>query len=275
MAAHEVTPETVSGEEPDLIGTEWQLAEFTINGRTTTVPDVIDSVLRFDKRGRFSAHACQYSGGTAVLRDRHLKMDLSSWMTANACGGLEGEVGSAVWGFIRPEWLEWGIDQQRLVLRNPDGNSLAYRVRASIYPDQSARTITAGERGHFQYRVAVSGSDSGHLSGVVLDVRAGPGTGWGGGSMLATPIGAGAGAETLLFDKIGDEYIVTGVAPAGADRIVHHDPVSGADNELALYSVDGVDWSTFAGFVPSHTDTSTINAYDHAGEIVVTWSRDR
>ena len=93
--------------------------------------------------------------------------------------------------------------------------------------------------------------------------------------MLATPIGAGAGVETLLFHKVGDEHIVTGIAPAGAVRIVHHDPVSGADTELARYPVDGREWNIFVGFVPSHTNASTISAYDAAGNLVVTWSRNR
>jgi hypothetical protein len=51
VTAQPATPETVSGEEPELIGTEWQLVEYTISGRTTTVPDEVDSGLRFDKRG--------------------------------------------------------------------------------------------------------------------------------------------------------------------------------------------------------------------------------
>jgi hypothetical protein len=267
--------ESGSGAEPELIGTEWQLAEYVINGHTTIVPDEVDSVLRFDKWGRFSAHACQYSGGMAVLHGRQLELDRSPAMTANACGGVDGEVGSVVWGFIGPGWLEWSINLRRLVLRNADGDALVYRVRDSIYPDRSARTIVAGERDGNQYRVAVGDSDSGELSVVILDVRPGPGTAWSGGDMLATPIGAGAGVETLLFHKVGDEHIVTGIAPAGVVRIVHHDRVSGADTELARYPVGGREWNIFVGFVPSHTNGSTISAYDAAGNLVVTWSRNR
>jgi len=278
-SATPTTPEPTepepTGPEPDLVGTEWQLIQFASSGQTTTIPADIDSVLRFDGKGGFSAHACNYTGGSADLDDQRVVLDMG-YSTAMFCSGLEGEVQRVVFGTIGSGPLDWDIERHRLVLRAASGDTLVYRVRASIYPDPSARTLTAGERGRFQYRVAIADTDSGPRSAVILDVRAGPGTGWnGGGSMLATPIGSGAGAETLLFSELDDEYIVTGVAPAGTVRIVHHDPVSGADTELARYPVDGEDWSVFAGFVPSHTNSSTISAYDAGGDVVATWSRDR
>jgi heat shock protein HslJ len=277
-SASPTTPEPTepepTGPEPDLVGTEWQLIQFARSGQTTTVPADIDSTLRFDGKGGFSAHACNYTGGSADLDGQRVDLDMGG-RTLMLCSGLEGEVELAVFGTIGSGPLDWNIDRHRLVLQAGNGDTLVYRVRASIYPDPSARPLTAGERGRFQYRVAIADSDSGPRSAVMLDVRAGPGTGWGGGSMLATPIGSGAGAETLLFHELDDEYIVTGVAPAGTVRIVHHDPASGADTELARYPVDGEEWSVFAGFVPSHTNSSTITAYDAGGDVVATWSRDR
>jgi hypothetical protein len=263
------TPLT-SAEAPKLVGTDWQLIEFTKNGHRTVVPDKLVSGLLFDGRGNYFLGACQGTSGKAVLDDRMVKLD-GGLSTANACGGLEGEVGAAVHGFIGLE-LDWSIDQQRLTLRAPGGDALVYRVRIPT-PDPHTTVVIAGERDGHQYRVEVYGS--GDRSGVELHVSADPWPGWRGGSMLATPIGAGVGVETLLFHEVGNAYLIAGVVPTGVVQVVHHGSANGSDTVVPVHPVDGHDWAVFAGFVPDHTDTSTITAYDADGQVVATWSRDR
>jgi hypothetical protein len=101
-------------------------------------------------------------------------------------------------------------------------------------------------------------TDTNGRTAVLLDVRAGQESGWAGSTMVATPISVGDGDETVLIEKVADEYIVTGVAPADALRIIHHHSITGTDADLARYPVDDAQWSLFAGFVPNDTNTSTI-----------------
>jgi len=167
--------------------------------------------------------------------------------------------------------VEWSIEQQRLVLRAANGDTLVYQVRDPIYPTRSATTITAGEHAGIQYRVALSKFDDGR-DRVVLEARPGPGVRWDVNGM-APPIGGGP-MDSFLFSPLGDEDLVAGVVPSSAVRVVYRDPALAGGTELQLYRVEGADWKVFAGFV-AHTGRKitapyTITAYDADGQIVAT-----
>jgi heat shock protein HslJ len=260
---------TEQGPEPELVGTEWQLVEFTRNGSTTAVPADIDSVLQFYGNGKYFAHACNYIHGRARPDGRHLALD-GGPETDRGCSEIEGDMQAAFLDLIAagPQ-LEWNIDQQRLVLRRPGGDAMVYQVRDSIYPT-AAQVIIAGEHDGRQYRVAVTGS--GDQSQLYIEVRPARWAQWAGRGMPATVIRPWSGARTLLVHRVGDATLVAGVVPADAVRVRHTSAARGAHSELPLYPVSGVGWKVFAGLVATHTDNSAITAYDDHGRIVASWS---
>jgi hypothetical protein len=77
LAPEQAEPPTPA-QEPKLVGTEWQLVEFTRDGRTTAVPDELDSGLLFDGKGNYFLGACQGTSGNAVLDDRMVKLEGST-----------------------------------------------------------------------------------------------------------------------------------------------------------------------------------------------------
>jgi len=251
------------------VGTVWQLVEFTRNGRTTAVPAEFDWDLRIYGNGKYSAQACNYAGGHARLDGRHLLLD-GGPETDMACSEIGGAIQAVFVDLIAagPQ-LEWSINQQRLMLRQPSGDALVYQVRDSIYP-APARVIIAGDHDGRQYRVAVTGS--GDQSRLYLEVRPAQWAQWAGSGMPATLIRPWSGAQTLLFHRVGDATLVAGMVPTDAVRVRHTSAAHGAHSELPLYPVEGVAWKVFAGLVRIHTDFSAITAYDDHGRIVASWS---
>ena len=266
---------TPTGPEPELVGTDWVLVEVTRDGHTTTVPAEIDSDLLFDGKGHYSAKACNGGGGEAVLDGQRLYVR-GGGETERSCSGLDAEIYDAVFGDrVGPRFgvmnsgqVEWSIEQQRLVLRAANGDTLVYQVRDPIYPTRSATTIIAGEHAGIQYRVALSKFDDGR-DRVVLEVRR-PGARWGVDGMAA-PTGSGP-MDSFVLIPLGDEDIVAGAVPSSAVRVVYRDPALTGGIELQIYPAEGVDWSVFAGFVPHTgrkiTAPDTITAYDAAGRVV-------
>jgi hypothetical protein len=55
-------------DQAPLVGTEWQLASYQDPGSQSPVAVRADSTLSFSPAGRFSAHACNYFGGSAEVR---------------------------------------------------------------------------------------------------------------------------------------------------------------------------------------------------------------
>jgi heat shock protein HslJ len=280
----EVAAPAETGPEPELVGTDWVLVEFTVAGHTTAVPAEIDSDLQFDGKGHWSAKACNMGGGEAVLDGQQLRLRGGAG-TDMGCSDREAEVQEAVFGVLTnqretvdPEtWaraqtgatVQWTIEQHRLVLRAAGGDSLVYQVRDPIYPTRDATTIVAGERAGFRYRVALSKFDDGRTR-VVLETR-GPGEHWDVSGMaprVAAPM------DSYLLSPLGDEDMVAGVVPSSAVRVLYRDPALTGGVKLKLYSVEGARWKVFAGFV-AHTGTKitasdTITAYDTHGQIVAT-----
>jgi heat shock protein HslJ len=266
---------TATGPEPELVGTDWVLVEFTRDGHTTTVPADIDSDLLFDSGGHFSAKACNWGGGQAVLDGQQLHVQ-GGIETEMSCSGIDAAIEDAVFGDRRVPPLgvmgsgdvAWSIEQQRLVLQATNGDTLVYQVRDPIYPTQPSTTIVAGEHGGIQYRVALSKFDDGR-DRVVLELRR-PESLWGVGGM-AVPTGH-APMDSFLLEPLGDEDLVAGVVPSSAVRVVYRDPALAGGVKLRIYDVEGAEWKIFAGFVPHTgrkiTAPDTITAYDADGQIV-------
>jgi len=266
-----------AGPEPELAGTDWVLVEFTRHGQTTTVPAEIDSDLLFDGKGRFSAKACNTGGGEAVLDGQQLHVQ-GGIETEISCSDIYAEIQDAVFGDRRVPPLgvmgsgdvAWSIEQQRLVLRAANGDTLVYRVRDPGYPTRDATTIVAGERAGIRYRVALGKFDDGG-DRLVLEVRRpDPLARWGVDGM-AVPA-RGDPMDSFLLGWLGDEDIVAGIVPSSAVRVVYRDPALAGGVKLRIYDVEGADWKVFAGLVP-HTGTkitapNTITAYDADGQIV-------
>jgi heat shock protein HslJ len=253
---------TEQGPEPKLVGTEWQLAEYTRNGSTTAVPEEMDSVLRFDGKGHYSGRACNWFGGDTTIADARFEIYARAGTDAG-CDVLRGQVEDAVLGTLQG-WLAWSIQRQRLMVRAPNGDTLIYRVRDSIYPNRSARAIIVGERGGVPYRVAVTDQ-----RGLVVESRNGPpGTAWGDTGLAIDPIVLTPRLEIILWRQVGDAYIVAGVVPGSVVKVIHRDPATKAGTELDIYPVNGTSRQVFAGFVPTHSRDSTVTAYDADGEFV-------
>ncbi|HEX8497296.1 MAG TPA: META domain-containing protein, partial [Actinomycetales bacterium] len=182
---------------------EWQLHEITSAAGSRDVRD-LDSVLRFDGRGGWSAVACNQLDGTAehgatwVHMSRGLTTDM---LCRGARGRLEDEVTAALQGRV-------AVDLRDDVLRlGPlDGTQLVYRERATIYPDADARTVDAGRRGTAQYRVAVDGQGS--ALGLLIETRPAAGTAWG---------TQGFGSPQ---PEDGPGYWPSGVAEVGGDQLI-------------------------------------------------------
>jgi heat shock protein HslJ len=275
---------TAGGPEPELAGTDWVLVEFTVDGHTTTVPAEIDSDLQFDGKGHFSAKACNWGGGEAVLDGQQLHVR-GGPDTDMGCSDSDAEIQDAVFGVMGsgPPCSEpicirggppsaavyWSIAQHRLVLRAAGGDTLIYQVRDPIYPTRDATTIIAGERAGSRYRVALSKFDDGRTK-VVLETRA-PGEHW---YVDGMPPRVAGPMDSYLLSPLGDEDMVAGVVPSSAVRVIYRDPALTGGIKLKLYDVEGARWKVFAGFVPhtgpNITAPDTITAYDTHGQIVAT-----
>lgn len=256
------------GPEPELVGTDWQLVEFTRNGISTTVPVEVDSGIWFYRDGQFRLKSCNSGSGNVVLEGRRIELS-GGFETEILCGATENRIENVVRDTFRSGQLEGIIEQQRLVLRAGNGDTLVY----GVHPARTGRAIIVGERGGFQYRVAVAELDYPYRLAIQRRPRPGPWRHTIG--MTVEPLVDGGRMPEILSRPAGDENIVAGAVPNSAVRVVHRDPANAEDTELEILPIDGVWWHAFAGFVPDHTSDSTITAYDAAGQIVATWSTNR
>jgi len=167
--------------------------------------DRLDSGIQW--QGRVFASACNFTGER---------------------GGLDQEIIATGNGVVR-----WSISSRILTLRNPNGHVLTYRVRPSIYPDPTARTIISGHRGTGDFRLAVS------HAGLVFEERSAPGEPWGV-SGLAAP-----GAKDCLADFVGSSgtlagkaFLFTWASPDVA-RVTTRATPNAPERTLSFYSVPG------------------------------------
>jgi len=116
-------------QQPPLVGTEWQLTSYQDPGAESPVGVQTDSTLAFDGKGRFSARACNYIGGSAqVDADTITFGEVVS--TAMACTGELGVLNARVAATLRDS-ATWSIRADLLTLTAADGHVLTYRVRPS------------------------------------------------------------------------------------------------------------------------------------------------
>jgi heat shock protein HslJ len=120
--------------EPALVGTAWQLVEYSRNGHTTRVPATVDSALRFDRTGRYFARACNLMYGEMLITDRFVDLEPGVSTLIACVRGARAEVQTAVVEAIASGQLAWSIDYQRLELRQSNGDTLVYTVRDPSQP---------------------------------------------------------------------------------------------------------------------------------------------
>ena len=252
---------------PQLARVEWQLVEVTGADGPWPVQQ-LDSVLRFDGRGGWSAVACNHLAGTAEHGDGWVEVVPGS-STAMACAGdgrrLEQAVGAVLSGRVAVE-----ITDGRLRLGPSDGTQLVYAERASIYPTTPARTITAGELGQAQYRVALSGT--GDALGLVLEARPAPGTPWGTSGMGAPQPALEAGWWPYGSIEVAGRHLLAGFAPQGTARVSHRSsPGAPETGELEVQDVAGSSWVVWHGVVDTDSTERQYTAHAADGTVLETW----
>ena len=261
-AADVATPGT-----PQLARVEWQLVEVTGADGPWPVRQ-LDSVLRFDGRGGWSATACNHVTGTAEHGVGWVEV-VPGATTDMACAGdgrrLEQAVGAVLSGRVAVE-----LADGRLRLGPPDGTQLVYAERASIYPTTPAREIAAGELGQAQYRVALSGT--GDAVGLVLEGRPAPGTPWGTSGLGGPQPGLEPGWWPYGEIEVAGRYLLAGFAPPGTACVAHGvAPGAPETGELEVQDVAGSSWAVWHGFSDTGSTERQYTAYSADGTVLDTW----
>ena len=252
--------------EPPLRGTEWQLAAYRDPG-AEPVEVTTDSTLRFSKDGKFSAHACNYYGGSARVTGGEVAFaDLGG--TLKACSGEEAQLERRVTATLQGT-RTWAISDRKLVIGG-DGRELTYRVRSSIYPDQDARTIVKGDRAGGQWRLSVSGT--GERLWLGFESRTGPGEGWGQSGVASPGKGDCLAGNVMPAGVLGGQTFVTAWATPDVAKVTTRVDRTAPELTLAFYRVPGSTlrvaglWVT--GFRPSG---SAVTFYDRAGRVITAY----
>jgi heat shock protein HslJ len=254
--------------EPPLIGTAWQLASYQDSAAAARVTVKTDSTIAFSASGRFSAHACNYIGGAARIEGHTITFGRWS-STAMGCAGelaaLERAVGATVTGSA-----DWLIRGRTLTLTNRDGHILTYRVRPSIYPSLTARTIVAGTRAGGQFRLAVDGpADRPFL---VFEERTGPGEGWGSAGVASPGPKDCLANHVLPAGQLGNQTFLAAWATPEVAKVTTRATDGAPETPLAFYPVPGSNlriaglWTTH--FQPS---TSPVTFYDRSGTLLAAY----
>ena len=226
-----------------------------------------DSTLRFSKAGKFSAHACNYYGGTARVTGREIAFgDVAG--TMKLCSGEENELERRVSATLNGT-RTWAISGRQLVIGG-DGRELTYRVRASIYPDLEARTILKGDRAGGQWRLAVSGT--GDRLWLGFESRTGPGEGFGQSGIVAPGKGDCLASHVMPAGVLGGQTFVTAWATPDVAKVTTRVDRTAPERTLTFYRVPGSTlriaglWVT--GFRPSG---SAVTFYDRAGRVITAY----
>jgi heat shock protein HslJ len=257
--------------EPPLVGTGWQLVSYEVPGGAGPIAVNTDSTIEFNGKGQFTAHACNYLGGTATISADSIAFG-SLASTDMACSGepgvLEGQLRATATGSTT-----WSISAHLLRLSNPDGHVLTYRVRPSIYPNLTARTIVAGDRAGGQFRLAVGGAskDNGHMY-IVFEERSAPGEPWGSAS-IASPGPTDCLANSVLAGGSlgGQTFLATWATPEVA-KVTTQRTSNSPEVALTFYDVPGSTlriaglWT--ATFRPS---VSPVTFYDKNDKVIAAY----
>jgi heat shock protein HslJ len=174
------------GSEPDLArtgdaapaplaGTEWQLVEMSVGGSATAVPAEVDAVVRFDGEGGWSAHGCNFIGGSVEIDGMRLSFDDGVSSTDMVCTGSVEDIDTAVTTVLRGD-VDAAIDGEELTLVGPGGDWLRLEVRDGVFPSRTMTPLDEGTRGEGDYRFGYERGEGGpHAS---WEFRAAPGSPW-------------------------------------------------------------------------------------------------
>jgi heat shock protein HslJ len=254
-------------EEPPLVGTEWQLASYRLPAEAPVAVRA-DSTLSFSAKGRFSAHACNYIRGAARV-DAHEITFGQAASTAMACTGepavLEQKVSATLMGSA-----DWSIRAGTLTLTGGDGHVLTYRVRPSIYPNLTARTILAGDRAGGNFRLAVDGPADRLF--LVFEERTAPGEGWGTAGIAAPGPKDCLANHVMGAGQLGGQTFLAAWATPDVAKVTTQATKNAPEIALTFFTVPG---STLriAGlwtgrFRPS---VSPVTFYNRSGTIIAAY----
>jgi heat shock protein HslJ len=254
--------------EPPLIGTAWQLASYQESAAAAPVTVKTDSTIGFSANGRFSAHACNYLGGAARIEGHTITF--GRWSSTDIrCTGelaaLERAVGATMAGSA-----DWLIGARTLTLTNRDGHILTYRVRSSIYPSLTARTIVAGTRAGGQFRLAVDGPTDRPF--LVFEERTAPGEAWGTAGVISPGPKDCLANHVLPAGQLGNETFLTAWATPEVAKVTTRATDGAPETPLAFYPAPGSTlriaglWTTH--FQPSK---SPVTFYDRSGTVIAAY----
>jgi heat shock protein HslJ len=255
--------------EPPLIGTSWQLASYQDSAAADPVAVQTDSTIAFSASGRISAHACNFIGGQARIAGQTITTVGPLSSTDMACTGepaaLQRAVGATLTGSA-----DWSIRAATLTLTNPDGHILTYRVRPSIYPNLTARTILAGTHAGGQFRLAVDGPAD--RPDLVFEERTAPGEAWGTAGVISPRPNDCLANHVLPAGQLGNETFLAAWATPNVAKITTRATDGATETPLTFYPIPGSTlriaglWTTH--FTPSK---SPVTFYDHSGAIIAAY----
>lgn len=265
--------QTPGGPSVPLVGTEWQLVSYQDAGATPVGVhvDSADSTIRFNGKGQFSAHACNYYGGNATIDGQRITFSAASG-TMMACGGEAGDLERRVTKTI-DGLVTWSISGRRLSLTDPEGRVLTYRVRPSIYPDVRARTIETGSRAGGQYRLAVDGpsKNNPHLY-IVFEMRTAPGEAWGEAGVASPGKGDCLADSVIGGVRLGAEKFVATWATPDVARVTTQARKGAPETTLRFYAVPGSTLRIAAAWVTTfHPSVSPVTFYDAHGKVIAAY----
>ncbi len=255
-------------DQPPLVGTEWQLASYQDPGADSPVPVQADSTLSFSASGRFSAHACNYFGGSAQVDADTITFGQGA-STQMACMGepavLERKVAAILMGSAA-----WSVRANLLTLTAADGHVLIYRVRPSIYPSLTARTILAGDRAGGHFRLAVDGPPD--RPSLVFEERTAPGEGWGTAGIVSPGPDDCLANHVMGAGSLGGQTFLAAWATPDVAKVTTQASEDAPETTLTFYPVRDstlrIAGAWTAGFHPSR---SPVTFYDHTGTVIAAY----
>jgi heat shock protein HslJ len=257
-----------AADQPPLIGTQWQLASYQDPGSPSPVAVRIDSTLSFSAAGRFSAHACNYFGGSARIQAAAITFGPGA-STAIGCGGKSAELEQKVEATLQGS-AAWSIRARLLTLTAADGHVLTYRVRPSVYPNLTARTILAGDRAGGRFRLAVDGPPDRPF--LVFEEQTAPGEGWGTAGIASPEPGDCLADNVMGVGSLGGQTFLAAWATPDIAKVTTRAGEKGPETVLAFYRVPGstlrIAGTWTKGFRPSK---SPVTFYDRTGAVTAAY----
>jgi heat shock protein HslJ len=251
--------------QPPLVGTEWQLVSYQDPGEISPVAVQADSILSFSAAGRFIAHACNRIGGTAQIDAETIVFGQSA-STRMGCVGEPAVLDLKVTATLRGP-AAWSIRDSLLTVTAADGRVLVYRVRPSIYPSLTARTILAGDRAGGHFRLAVEGQPDRPF--LIFEEHTATGERWGS-SGIASP-----GPDDRLASHVmeaghlgGETFVVTWATPR-VGKVTIRPTDAAAETHLTFHPVPESPLRIAGAWIADLSPgDSRITFYDHTGNVL-------